>query len=135
MKTFLIILAVIGVLLAGLLARLVLYPADQAVKVYEKTLDADNAIYNYEYFKQAYQDVRAMDVRIANAQAELDAFVNSAGPRDKWDRDDKTEHARLSANLTGTRNVRADLVATYNARARMANRSLFMGRDIPQSID
>jgi len=135
MKTALIILAVLAAIAGLIVARIVLYPAAQAVRVYEKTLDADNAILNYEYFKQAYQDVRAMDVRQQNAESELAAFVSSAGPRDKWDRDDKTEHARLSSNVSGVKNVRADLVATYNARAKMANRSLFMGRDIPSSID
>lgn len=113
----------------------ILMPAREAARVVEKTLDADNVIYNYEYFKQAWQDIGAMDKKIVTAQAAIDSFSESAGPREKWDFRDKEESARLKTNLTGLQNVRADMVATYNARAKMANRSIFMGKDVPPSVE
>jgi hypothetical protein len=128
-----LIIAVLAIVGGGV--RFLLMPANQAAKAVEKTLDADNAIYNYEYFKQAYQDICAMDKKIATAQAAVDEFSEDAGPREKWDSQDKQEGARLKTNLTGLRNVRNDLVATYNARAKMVNRSIFMGKDVPASIE
>jgi hypothetical protein len=129
--------ATLVVLLCGAvwIGGLILFPVQQAGRVVEKTLDADNVIYNYEYFKQAWQDVQAMDQKIITARTAIDDFNVSAGGRDKWDFRDKEESARLSTNLTGLRNVRNDMVATYNARARMVNRSIFMGKDVPSSIE
>lgn len=123
-----------GVLsIGGCALHLVLYPANQAVKVYEKTLDADNIIYNYEYFKQQYQDILAIDKKIINAKSELDNFI-SLTPRQNWDFQDKQEYSRLTTNLTGLKNVKNEMVATYNARANMVNRKIFMGKDVPAQI-
>lgn len=124
----------LGVLsIGGCALHLVLYPANQAVKVYEKTLDADNMIYNYEYFKKQYQDVLAVDKKIINAKLELDSFVNLT-TRQNWDFQDKQEYARLTTNVTGLKNVKTEMVAEYNARANMVNRKIFMGKDIPAQI-
>ena len=135
MSTFGLICIVVGVLVLGWLVHLVVYPAEQATKIVEKTLDADNVIYNYEYFKQAYQDIKAMDLKIATAQSAVEEFNKSAGPREKWDFRDKEESSRLNSNLVGAKNIRNDMVATYNARSKMVNRSIFMGRDVPAEIE
>lgn len=137
MKTSVII--VLGVFGFGVLSigscilRPVLYPVNQAIKVYEKTLDADNMIYNYEYFKQQYQDILAIDKKIINAKFELDSFINLT-PRQNWDFQDKQEYSRLTTNFTGLKNVKNEMIATYNARANMMNRKIFMGKDIPAQI-
>ncbi|MFA6445757.1 MAG: hypothetical protein WCW14_00715 [Candidatus Paceibacterota bacterium] len=130
-----VIFIILGAMVGIWVVHLVLYPANQATRVYEKMLDADNAIYNYEFFKQAYQDIKAMDEKIVTARAAVDQFVKDTGPRDKWDFRDKEESARLNTNLIGLKNVRNDMVATYNGRAKMVNRSIFMGKDVPSSID
>jgi hypothetical protein len=130
-----IILIVITLAVVIGVARFILMPVTQAAKVVEKTLDADNVIYNYEYFKQAYQDIGAIDKKIVTAQAAINEFSESAGSREKWDSRDKEESARLKTNLTGLQNVRNDMVATYNARAMMVNRSIFMGKDVPASVE
>jgi len=133
------VIAVLALVALALIAAVVLwavfYPTGQAMRVVEKTLDADNVIYNYEYFKQAYQDIHAMDKKIEIAQQALDNFLKNAGPRDKWDFRDKEESNRLETNLAGVRNVRTEMVATYNARVRMVNRSIFMGKDVPQQVE
>ena len=134
-STFGMICIIVGVIGLSWVARLVLYPAEQATKIVKKTLDADNVIYNYEYFKQAFQDIKAMDLKIATAQSAVEEFNKSAGPREKWDFRDKDESSRLNSNLVGAKNVRNDMVATYNARSKMVNRSIFMGRDVPAEIE
>jgi hypothetical protein len=127
-----VLIAVVSVV--GGVAAFVANPFRQAGRVVEKTIDADNVIYNYEWFKRQWRDVGAIDTKIAAQQKAVSSFEDSAGPRTDWTRDDKIEHARLSSIVTGLEQQRADIVALYNARAAMVNRQIFMGRDCPEHI-
>jgi hypothetical protein len=109
-------------------------PFRSASGVAEKTLNPDNVIYNYEWFRRQHQDVLAMDVKLAAAEGALESFEQSAGPRKDWKFDDRTEWNRLNSIVLGLRGQRADMVAQYNARANMANRSIFMGDEVPAHI-
>ena len=67
-----------------------------------------------------------MNVKIQNSQDALSAFLDTADKdHAKWDWNDKDEYARLSTNITGAKNVQQDMVAQYNARAKMMNRKIF----------
>ena len=121
--------------LGSCLFRPVAHAAEQANRIFEKTVDADNVLYNYEWFKSQYQEVKSLERKVGIAEAAIASFEASAGPRAGWDFRTRDESFRLSANLSGVRNVRSDAVAEYNARARMANRSIFMGRDVPDHIE
>lgn len=118
------------------LISFVLNPFRQAGRIAEKTMDADNVIANYEWFKQRHEDIAAIDIKIDDADASVTTFAGELGPRADWHREDRIEHARLSAVALGLRQQRADLAATYNARSRMANRSIFKAGDVelPESI-
>lgn len=132
-----IVLSVLGffVLVTGaFFLRITLYPAAQAVRIYEKTADADNVIYNYEYFKQQYQDIQSFQRKIVTAKEELSSFKNLT-PRENWDFQDKQEYSRLTANLTGLKNMLNDMVGQYNARANMVNRKIFMGTNVPVTLN
>lgn len=127
------IIAACGI--ASCALRPAVYVASQANQVFEKTLDADNVIYNYEWFKTQFQEIQSLERKVAIAQQSISLFEASAGPRDGWDFRTRDEAFRLNSNISGVRNVRSDAVAEYNARARMANRSIFMGRDVPNYIE
>lgn len=107
----------------------------QPAKVIEKTMDADNVIQNYEWFKQTADDYTATLTKIDNAEAALKNFEESARPRDKWTFEDKNEWARLNTNITGLKSFANDLVAQYNARSKMLNRKLFKGTDVPYRLE
>ena len=109
-------------------------PFRTATTVAEKTLDADNVVYNYEWFKRQYNDVLAMDVKLEAAEQAQASFEDVAGPRDAWKFDDRQEWNRLNAIVLGLRGQRADMVALYNARAKMVNRSIFMDSDVPEEL-
>jgi len=94
-------------------------------KIIEKTYDADNVIYNYEWFKSTYEQIQADKTKIKTAQTAVDNFEFSAGDRSKWTFEDKNEDARLRSVVTGIQSHYEDLVAQYNARAKMANRNIF----------
>jgi len=113
-----------------------LNPFRQAGRIINKTIDADNVIYNYEWFKQRHEDIAAIDSKIRGADASVAAFAEAAGPRTEWHREDREEHARLSSVRLGLTQQRADLAAEYNARSRMANRAIFKAGDVelPASI-
>lgn len=107
----------------------------QPGRVIGKVLDADNIIYNYEWFKQTYQDVKAIDLKIKNAGNMVKRFKVDAGPRTTWAFEDKTEYSRLNAVFLGLQNQRADIVATYNARSKMASRSIFKTGELPEQLN
>lgn len=132
------VMVVFGILLLVGLASLLrfgCYAREQAHQVMEKTLDSDNIILNYEYFKDQHRAILAMDQKIKIAQDALDKFEKDAGPRKDWDLRDKEEHSRLTANVTGTMNMKKDMVAQYNANASKTNKNIFMGKDVPQRIE
>ena len=109
--------------------------ASQPARVIGKTLDADNIIYNYEWFKQTYQDVKAIDRKIENAVLVVKNFKESAGARSEWTFEDKTESSRLNTVVLGLKNQRQDLVATYNARSAMATREIFKTGELPERLE
>jgi hypothetical protein len=39
-----------------------------------KTINADNAIYNYEWFKQKYEEIQATKIQIDNIKLSLDQY-------------------------------------------------------------
>ncbi len=103
----------------------------QPAKIISKTIDADNALYNYEWFKQQHEDVLAIDIEISNSQGVVDNYTAMAGERKDWRRDDRIEYNRLSSVVLGLKNQRAGMIAKYNARSKMANRSLFKDNSLP----
>lgn len=109
-------------------------PFKQAGRVIEKTIDADNVIANYEWFKKRSQDIRSIDAKIDSAKGAADHFAEACGPRPEWKREDREEHARLSSIHIGLLQQRNDLAAEYNARTEMQNRSLFKTSDLPESF-
>lgn len=129
----LLVMTAIGIVGWGI--RMILYPAQQAGRIIEKTLDADNVLYNYEWFKSQYQDVLAIDNKLTAAEVSQKSFEQSAGPRDTWKFDDRTEWNRLNSIVLGLRNQRASIIAEYNARSEMANRSIFKTGDLPEKLN
>ena len=127
-----------------LVGRLVLFPLFVARKivgaatgVVERTLDPDNVIYNYEWFKLKYENYLATENKIENAEFTLAIFKDDAGDRSKWSFEDKNESSRLSSIVLGLQNYIEDIVAEYNAKSRMVNRSIFKMGDkiLPERIE
>ena len=109
-------------------------PMCQASRIARKTLDADNVLYNYEWFRQRNQDVKALNAKIDSASVAVSSFVDVAGERSGWHREDREEWSRLNSIWLGLGQQRNDIAAEYNARASMANRSIFKGDSLPDSI-
>jgi hypothetical protein len=132
--TWRVILFVAGVgFFIGIIAFLV-NPLIQGGRIVEKTIDADNVLYNYEWFKQQWRDVQAIEDKIKTQDMALVAFREDLGPRSEWGWEDKQEYDRLNSVRIGLEQQREDVVAKYNARSAMANRNIFKGGDCPETI-
>lgn len=146
MKTLAILFSVIGGIFifigGGLIVRTLMLPVRVVSKsvettegVIDKTLNADNAVYNYEWFKQQEQDIIGVKAKIANSLDAVDNFEKLSPPRKEWTFEDKDEYSRLQSVKLGLQNQLQDMVADYNARAKMANRSIFLTGKIPAVIE
>ena len=125
-----LVISICVILVIFTLAVFLLNPFGQAKRLFDETIDADNVIYNYEWFKQQHEDVQAIDAKILDADSNLASFKKELGDRADWHREDREEVSRLNAVCLGLKNQRADMVSEYNARSRMANRSIFKANDV-----
>ena len=107
---------------------------DTAHDIIDQTYTADNAIYNYEWFKTQYEKIQATEKQIDNTMMLKDDFKETYGEASTWDWSTKEEYGRISTTLLGQKNHYESLVADYNARSNMANRVIFKGK-IPFSVD
>ena len=146
MKILLWIIAFFGILLGlvffGMIMGVISLPFHAASNLIEtahditdKTLNADNTIYNYEWFKQQYEDISATEKKIIIAQNAIEGFVIDAGGRKDWTFEDKTESARLNSIRQGLMGQLEEMIATYNARSKMANRNIFLNGLIPEYLE
>jgi len=145
MKTITVVIIAFMLLIAlisgGWILKAVLLPAktvttqiDSAGNIIDKTYDADNAIYNYEWFKMQYEDIQATERIIRNTDNEMDAYKEMYGNASGWDWQTKQDYNSLQKKYLGQQNYYEDLVAEYNARSNMANREIFKDK-LPLHVD
>lgn len=142
-KTIAIIIGIfVGITLLGFILKILLFPVnvlDREIEtgydVVDKTINADNALYNYEWFKRQKESIDATNKKLIIAQNAVDNFKSEAGDRKDWTFEDKNESARLSAVAQGIESQLRDMIAEYNARTKMANRNIFQDGILPDFID
>lgn len=92
----------------------------------DSTYDAENAIQEYEWFRQQYYDIEAKRQQINNTKQEESQFHETYGDDpENWSRSAEKRHNRIHTRLTSQRNLHDQYIADYNARSEMANRVLF----------
>lgn len=138
-----IILLVIGFIGLSFGIKLLFFPVntaqkllDTAYRAQDKILNADNAIYNYEWFKQQKFSIEAGGKQLENAYKSYNDFkIAMPAEREKWSFEDKTEDSRLRSITLGLENNLQQIIANYNARAQMASRNIFIDNILPSYID
>ena len=132
-----VVLIIIVIIVLGFAIRYILFPInaldkgiDTAYGVMNKTMNAENAIYNYEWFKSTAQDIIALGKKEDRAEQNIQIFKETADNS----REDKNELARLRAIKSGLGNMLDDTIAKYNARSQMANRAIFKD-NLPSNIN
>lgn len=127
MKIFLWLLGSFGALFAAVMAFNVLNTASSVAtapgRVVQQTMQTDNIINNYEWFHQAHANYQSRLRQIVGHRHFYNAETNAA------------EKARLRMELSAMQQSCRELANTYNARATMTNRSIFMGREAPAELN
>lgn len=107
---------------------------DTAYGVVDKTLDADNAIYNYEWFIEQEAHIRTCLKNEEIAKEEWELFKSEL-PEDRttWDRDDKQEEASLRNSYYALEKLTNLAIEQYNAKSEMVSRNIFKD-NLPSNI-
>ena len=142
MKTALLWIVVILILVFGGLAiKVVFFPlntieksVDTAYEVVKETMTGENAIANYEWFKEQEAYIRQCLKNEQIAQEEYDLYMNML-PTDRadWDRQDKDEEASLRNSLFALQKLTNKAMEDYNSHSNMGNRAIFKD-NLPSNI-
>jgi hypothetical protein len=92
-------------------------------RVINKTLETNNIISNYEFFHDANNQILARVAQVAEHKSLL------------TDVSDAAEKNRLRIELSAIKQSCRDLAGKYNANSAKVNRSIFKGRDAPETIN
>jgi len=136
-----LIIAIIVLIFGGIFLKVVFFPINSVEKsidmtydITDKTLDGENAIYNYEYFKKQEESIEALKNKEDTAKEVIVEFKDMYGKDGtKYDRETKVEYSRLSANVTALKNQLDDAIADYNAKSKMVNKNIFKD-NLPTNI-
>ena len=129
--------AVIAIILVGyfwLAPKIFFKQVDTAHDIIDDTYTAENAIYNYEWFKSQYEKIQATERQIDNTMMQKDEFKELYGEASTWDYSTKESYNRLQTTLLGQKNHYENIVAEYNSRSKMANRNIFKNK-LPFAVD
>jgi hypothetical protein len=125
----------------GVGIKLFFFPAHVAEKtvetaegVVDQTLNADNAIANYEQFKDGYNGAKAMAQNIANSEKSIVDLKDWYGEADTWTKDMREEYAFLNQTMEGYKMQYQSIVKDYNSNSSKLNRNLFKDSDLPAEL-
>lgn len=102
--------------------------------VINKTLNANNALFNYENFHNMYQGAKQQVININNAEQQINQLKQTFGEPTKWDKDTKAQYNLLLQNVDGYKMQYNRIVSDYNADSKKLNRDLFKDRSLPYEL-
>ncbi len=106
-----------------LLVALILASCGQGQKFVSHTVDVDTAFSNYEWFHDTYQDIVATKQKIKTNYDMAQMKDVSQETKENY-----------MTNYSGAVNYLATVVADYNAKSKMWNRTLFKDKNLPWKI-
>lgn len=134
-------LMIIGIVIFIIAIKIIAIPmfikdqvVDTSKEVIDKTLDADNVLYEYHWFKQQYEDVQAIDFKLEKSNKRLLEYKEDLGDRTNWTYEDKTEYSRLTSIRDGFEYQRQDMISKYNAKSKMLDKQLFKDKSLPYQL-
>jgi hypothetical protein len=126
-------------MIAGFIGKAILFPAkvannvaDTAIGVVDKTLNADNALFNYENFHNMYQGAKQQVVNIKNNEKSLTRLKETFGEDvSKWPKDTRQELYHTQQTIDGYKMQYERIASDYNADSKKFNRNLFKDKNLP----
>lgn len=142
LKAWLIVVAIIlFISIGGCVAKAVLFPAhvankaiDTAAGVFDQTLNANNALFNYENFKDLYNGAKAQVMNIVSIQQSIDQLKEDYGDPVDWTKDVRDDANFLKQSLEGYKMQYQSLVKQYNSDSSKLNRNLFKDKGLPDEL-
>lgn len=117
------VLGVVGIVTVGQIAAGLSSVVTAPSRVVTRTLETDNIISNYEWFHDAFGNYKS---RVAQVKAHRQTLAEATDPAEK---------TRLRIEINAISQACRELANRYNANATKTNKSIFMGREAPESLD
>lgn len=141
-KIWLIVIAVFLFLaVGGFVLKAVLFPVHVAktvlntgTNIIDKTLDANNVIFNYENFKDMYNNSKAQVMNIVNTQKTMQGIKDTYGEPKTWSKDIRSDFAFQQSNLDGFMMQYQSIVKQYNSDSSKLNRKIFKDNKLPSEL-
>jgi len=143
MKIFFIVLAIIfslGFISAGLgLITLPGHVTSNSVQtahdVVDKTINVNNALFNYEEFFNKYEGAKMQATNIKNTEKAIQTLKDTYGEdATKWPKDVRSDYSNLQQNIEGYKMMYQKIVQEYNADSQKLNRNLFKSKSLPYML-
>jgi len=143
MKIFFIGLAIIfslGFVSAGLgIITLSGHVASNSVQtahdVVDKTINADNAVFNYEAFFNKYEGAKMQVKNINNTEKSIQTLKDTYGiDATKWPKDVRGDYSNLQQTIEGYKMMYQKVVQEYNSDSQKLNRNLFKAKSLPYML-
>lgn len=103
--------------------------------VTDKVINADQALYNYEWFKDQEESIKKVRIQEEQAKQAITDFKADL-PRDRqdWDDSDKDKLAYLEANKMGFTYELDSEIADWNSNSSKVNRNIWKN-NLPMTIN
>ena len=100
----------------------------------EQTYDADQAIQQYEEFRELYNEIEEERAQLENNEQAVERFKSDYGDPADYDRSTRQDYERLQQRVVASEQQLESLIAEYNAETQKANAELFKC-NLPYQVD
>ena len=108
-------------------------------EIVQQRNDADNRISAQAFFEDTYATIKAQDLKLTEAQADLNEFIATNPQPSSSDLVQVQLYTQQlkgkQTTVTGLQQICQDAVASYNAEARKTIRAEWRSPDLPYQID
>lgn len=142
-KIWLMVLGIIIIFgVVGFIGKAVLFPVhvlDKTAKtgygIVDKTLNADNALFNYEQFHDLYQGAKQQVMNISNCKSQINNLKETYGEdASKYPKDVRNDLSFQQQTLEGYLLQYQKIVTEFNSNSQKLNRELFKSKDLPYQL-
>jgi len=103
--------------------------------VVDKTINADNALFNYEEFFNKYEGAKMQAINIKNTEKAIQILKDIYGSDAiKWPKDVRGDYSNLQQNIEGYKMMYQKITQEYNADSQKFNRNLFKSKSLPYML-
>ena len=142
-KIWLVVLGIIFILgVVGFVGKVVLFPvhvldktAETGYGIIDKTLNADNVLFNYEQFHDLYQGAKQQAVNIFNSKNQINNLKETYGEdASKYTKDVRSDLSFQQQTLEGYLLQYQKIVSEFNSNSKKLNRELFKAKELPYQL-